>query len=985
MKRRYLLISVLFFSFSIIALGQLDSIYHQGPSQGSVTSGAMQSTDNFSANVQIIQGKEQRVIPPIDNRMFGEPMIEAVDESQLPPYVYIEDANAGKNENPNFVVNGGSVLLNKFQGFTATNAIPPDVSMAVGPNNIMATVNGFPSVFRIFDKQGNVLKTISVASWFAPVSPDEYGDGQVIYDHFAGRWVMNFMQYNATNQTAANLVAYSDDDDPIGTWYVYRFDTKKHGSVQTNTWGDYPQLGYDDESIYITTNVFPFGGGNGLYTKLRVISKSQLYGSNGGPVTWWDFWDIRRPNVNPPNGAALWGIHAAFSYTAGQSGYLFYSHASSANWYVLYKVLNPGSNSPRLRGKEIVSQTYYSTPNAGQLGGGTPLESGGSGCKTAPIVRDGKIFVAHSTGNTTNVNYASAKYVIVDLNTASIIEQAELGAIGYYYIYPTITVDESENIAVTFTRSADSEYAGAFFSTKLNSDPPGLSPSAAVQVGLGNYQQVSQGRNRWGDYMAIYLDPANNHDIFTHTEYATAGNSWATMIGHIIAAPYPGVHAFIIPDTYDFGDVETGITSPTASIILSNYGDADLIISDISATFGNFNLETTLSFPVTLATYDSLTLEFSFSPTAEGQVSAIYPITSNDPQFTGVELSGTGYDVALANEKTFYASSGLQNNGNLITIDPISGGGTIVGSSLYNEVTSISISPLDGKLYGLVAGSSSADIVKFNAGDGDAHYLFTLGIPLMASIAFDTTGTLYGVTRTGDLYTIDAVTGSTNFVVDAVGSYLGITFNPETNELWATSRAPTAPNKDAIFKVNLTTGDTTIIGHTGLGKQTNDITFDENLDLYGVIGIASELNDFVSIDPTTAAGTIIGSIGMNQILGLAYIDHVISSINDDKNTETLPSDYALRQNYPNPFNPSTTINFSLPFESNVKLVVYNMLGQEVTTLVNEQISAGNHSVIWNARDAGGVQLTSGIYFYKLTASGINGSKFQDIKKMILIK
>jgi len=638
-----------------------------------------------------------------------------------------------------------------------------------------------------------------------------------------------------------------------------------------------------------------------------------------------------------------------------------------------------------LRGRELVSQTYYTTPNAGQLGGGTPLESGGSGCKTSPTVRDGKMFIAHSTGNTTNVNYASAKYVIVDLNTATIIEQAELGAIGYYYIYPTIAVDESDNIAVTFTRSADTEYAGAFFSTKLSGDPPGLSPSAPVQVGLGNYQQVSSGRNRWGDYMSIGVDPANFHDIFTHTEYAAAGNSWATMIGHLIAAPYPGAYAYAIPNNYDFGDVETGITSPSASIILSNYGDADLIISDIPATFGNFNLETSISFPLTLATYDSVTLEFSFSPTSEGKDSAVYPITSNDPQFTGVELSGTGYDVALATEKTFYASSGIQNNGDLITIDPISGSGTIVGSSLYNEVTSISINPLDGKLYGLVAGSSSADIVKFNAGDGDAHFLFTLNIPLMASIAFDTTGTLYGVTRTGDFYTIDDVTGLTNFVVDAVGSYLGITFNPETNELWATSRAPTAPNNDAIFKVNLSTGDTTIIGHTGLGKQTNDIAFDENLHLFGVIGTSTQLNDFVSIDPATGAGMIIGSVGMKHILGLAYIDHIISGVNDDQDAEPLPLEYALKQNYPNPFNPSTTINFSLPAESDVKLVIYNMLGQEVSTLVNEQVSAGNHSVIWNTRNSGGAQLTSGIYFYKLTASGINGGKFQDVKKMILIK
>jgi hypothetical protein len=251
MKYNFLLTTALLFTFSILTFGQLDSIYHQGPSQGSQPTGSIQNTDNFPNGPVIIPAGEIREIPPVDTRIQAEDSFIDVDESQLPKYVYTEDTNTG--ENPQLGFEGEGVLLNKFQAYTATNAIPPDPSMAVGPNHIIATVIGFPSFFRIFDKQGNVLKTISVAGWFAPVSPDESGDGQVIYDHFAGRWVLSFMQVNTNNQTGANLIAYSDDSDPIGSWYVYRFDTKKHGSVQTNTWGDYPQIGFDDQSIYPTT------------------------------------------------------------------------------------------------------------------------------------------------------------------------------------------------------------------------------------------------------------------------------------------------------------------------------------------------------------------------------------------------------------------------------------------------------------------------------------------------------------------------------------------------------------------------------------------------------------------------------------------------------------------------------------------------------------------------------------------------------------
>ena len=98
---------------------------------------------------------------------------------------------------------------------------------------------------------------------------------------------------------------------------------------------------------------------------------------------------------------------------------------------------------------------------------------------------------------------------------------------------------------------------------------------------------------------------------------------------------------------------------------------------------------------------------------------------------------------------------------------------------------------------------------------------------------------------------------------------------------------------------------------------------------------------------------------------------------------TIPTEYALSQNYPNPFNPSTKINFSLPIESNVKLSVFNILGQEVKVLVDNQVQpVGSYNLTFDARD-----LPSGIYFYRLTASAVGeGNKnFVDVKKMMLIK
>jgi hypothetical protein len=94
----------------------------------------------------------------------------------------------------------------------------------------------------------------------------------------------------------------------------------------------------------------------------------------------------------------------------------------------------------------------------------------------------------------------------------------------------------------------------------------------------------------------------------------------------------------------------------------------------------------------------------------------------------------------------------------------------------------------------------------------------------------------------------------------------------------------------------------------------------------------------------------------------------------------LPALYSLEQNYPNPFNPTTTIKYSLPENSFVTIRIYDMLGREVNTLVNKEMTAGNHSINWNGEDYSGMKVTSGTYIYRITSG-----KFTSVKKMVLIK
>ena len=97
---------------------------------------------------------------------------------------------------------------------------------------------------------------------------------------------------------------------------------------------------------------------------------------------------------------------------------------------------------------------------------------------------------------------------------------------------------------------------------------------------------------------------------------------------------------------------------------------------------------------------------------------------------------------------------------------------------------------------------------------------------------------------------------------------------------------------------------------------------------------------------------------------------------------TSPKEYALSQNFPNPFNPATTIRYDLPFDSKVSLKIYDILGNEVKTLVKREESAGFKEIKFN-----GLSLASGVYIYRLIANNLanNQASFVSIKKMMMIK
>ncbi len=174
-------------------------------------------------------------------------------------------------------------------------------------------------------------------------------------------------------------------------------------------------------------------------------------------------------------------------------------------------------------------------------------------------------------------------------------------------------------------------------------------------------------------------------------------------------------------------------------------------------------------------------------------------------------------------------------------------------------------------------------------------------------------------------------------------------------------------------------------------NETNDFDFEIEVSKIWVIGTgtASEYQEVFntltykfsgseSIDTVKIVEFQVYSQGLKTSLVTRYLNlqiEVDTTATSGEPDLDLPSDFSLKQNYPNPFNPSSTIQFGLPEASFVRLEVFNMLGQRVSELVNEQLPTGYHSVRFDASS-----LASGIYIYRIQAGS-----FVQTKKMMLIK
>jgi hypothetical protein len=415
------------------------------------------------------------------------------------------------------------VASNNFAGISATGWLPPDCTMAVGPAHVLASVN---SSVAVYTKAGAPQLQRTLTQWFANVASGmTIFDPKTLFDQHAGRWVLLAVAITNNPKASLHLLSISTTSDPMGPWRNYRFDAMRNGNTPTNNWADFPALGVDNQALYVTSNMFAFGGGF-QYSKIRVIPKAGPYA--GGAAPFFDFTGMK----NADNTVAF-TIQPSHTFGAPQVEYLANTGFPSANYLTVWRIVNP-TTAPVLTRTQVAVSPYSLAPNAVQPGGAALLNTGDVRVLHA-VFRGDSLWTSFTTAHNwgAGANRAAIQWCQIRAAVPAVVQQGVFGASTADYFYPAVCPDANGNVTVVFSRSSTSQFGSIAYTGRRATDPLGtLQGSAVLKAGVASYVGLdSGGRNRWGDYNGIASDPANGRVVWMYGEYASAVNTWGTWVG----------------------------------------------------------------------------------------------------------------------------------------------------------------------------------------------------------------------------------------------------------------------------------------------------------------------------------------------------------------------------------------------------------------------------------------------------------------------
>ncbi len=540
--------------------------------------------------------------------------------------------------------------------------------------------------------------------------------------------------------------------------------------------------------------------------------------------------------------------------------------------------------------------------------------------------------------NETNKPYLEVDYIVPlehDVSTVS-VDISNILPIGVFT--PKATFRSNSTVSETFDVKLDivSGSTNVYTSTKTVTN---LAPGASIQISFDNATLDL------GTYTATACTQLGN-DPNSSNNCLDKNFSVQDLI------PIYAYNAYDPSPSFVEGPVYTSVQQPEVLTLLSATTSADFIAGGTWADGTWYGVEYSTSSSNLWTINDST-----------GAMTLIGPC--------GFAFNGLAYDITT---DVLYAVSSTA----LYTVNKTSGAATLVGSTGTTTAINLACSQ-SGQLY--TVDINDDNLYSLNKTTGartligsigfDASYAQSMDFDLDTDICYMAA---YNATAgRGELRIMNVTNGSTTllgvFQNDAEITGFAIPYN-RAIPVELTSFAGSVNGTS----VTLNWSTATETNNSGFQIERNNGNGFEAIDFVSGFGTVTEIKNYTYVDENLNSGRY--SYRLKQI----DFDGTFEYSNIVEVEIVAPSVFALDQNYPNPFNPSTTIKFSLATDSKVSLKIFDVLGQEVSALINGQLPAGTHSVNFNA-----AKINSGVYFYKIEADGIDGQKFSSTKKMILTK
>jgi len=460
-----------------------------------------------------------------------------------------------------------TVLTNpiNFEGVdsvTAGNWRPPDTEGAVGLNHFVEITN---SHLDIYEKAApnNLVKSMDLNSFFGYTKPtwpnaQSMFDVRVIYDPVSQRWIVSSDAFAESTTTQWFFFAVSQTADPTGNYFIYNVNVSDNNNVVGGVEWDFPQVGLDQNAVIFTANFFP--GLGGYEARMFAVAKSLLY---NGPST----------TLNPTVFTGLTGtLSAPIVLDTNPTTYLVAADSGiNVNTVTIYTLTNSAANPPTLSPSATITVPTYSFPlNAPQPGTTALLDTSDARFVNAGTQIGDSLFQVHSISiSPTTQDRAICRFYEFNVKNKTVIQHGDFSRSGTSFDFNvSIAANRHKDVFVTWSATdpnnpnpdpADRVNAEVRFSGRLHTDPAGVIPSPGSLLpggSSGTFYNITQdpiGNQRWGDYSAVSLDPADpsgatawivNEKILTNT-------TWGSRIGSIrlpVKTPLPFVDLLLLGD-----------------------------------------------------------------------------------------------------------------------------------------------------------------------------------------------------------------------------------------------------------------------------------------------------------------------------------------------------------------------------------------------------------------------------------------------------